>query len=167
MARSKKATAGLSKLSLEDLKVAMLRSRKKMNALIKIRDSMEQKLAQLNSQIAEFEALFSGQSISTRRGRGAAGGLPGIRHTARGPRARRGGRGRRASAGGPPAPGTLAAALHELLKTQTLRVRDAVSALKESGYKSKAKNLRTMVNLVLSKNKHLFRKKGRGKYASI
>ncbi len=42
-----------------------------------------------------------------------------------------------------------------------------MSALKESGYKSKAKNLRTMVNLVLSKNKHLFRKKGRGKYASI
>lgn len=60
----------------------------------------------------------------------------------------------------------LNAALHDLLKGRTRCVSEAVEAVQRAGYKTHAKNFRTMVNMTLVKRKDLFRKVGRGQYTA-
>lgn len=167
MARAKRAAAGLSKLSLQDLRTEMLRRRKTINVLQKKRSVLAAKVEKIDAEINEFESVFGGSA--------AAQAGPGRRHASgkrvgrpRGTGKAVSGRGRQAVATGAEGakPGTLAGALHALLKGKTMRVKDAVVGVRQAGYKTDAANLRTMVNQALSKHTNLFQKKGRGKYTS-
>ena len=73
----------------------------------------------------------------------------------------RGGTGRR-----PRNNATLAEALHEVLKSKTMRVTDAAQAVQKAGYKTTSRSFRVQVNIALLKRKDLFKRAGRGQYTA-
>jgi hypothetical protein len=60
---------------------------------------------------------------------------------------------------------TLVEALESVLKGKSMAVTDAAAAVKASGYKTKAKDFRTVVNIALI-NSGRFRRVGRGEYTA-
>jgi len=77
------------------------------------------------------------------------------------------GRGRRAGGTGRTRPKndmTLIEALTKVLTGKTMRVVDAVEAVKKAGYKTNSNNFRTQVNIALTKGP--FKRVGRGQYTA-
>lgn len=139
-ARSKKvAGVALADLSVSVLLREVAKRQGKAAALRRRRDALARRIERIEAQI---------------RGLGGDVGK-------RGPgRPRGSGSGARRQAGG------LAAALHQMLQGRVMGVTEAAQEVVKAGYKTGAANFRTIVNAALIKHKHLFKKKGRGKYTA-
>lgn len=61
---------------------------------------------------------------------------------------------------------SLAEALHEVLKGQTMRVTDVAEAVQKAGYKTNSRTFRVQVNIALVKRRDLFKRVGRGQYTA-
>jgi hypothetical protein len=132
--------AKLAKVSVEELKKEISRRQAALPELIAQRDA-------LNCQIAELEGLgaLKPPAAQLRRKRGRKPGR----------KANRAAR-----------PGSLRSALAEALAGKgKMSVAELVAAVKAAGYKSKSKNLPTIVGMTLSQGKKQFRRVRRGVYA--
>ncbi|MCC6950300.1 MAG: hypothetical protein IT433_02515 [Phycisphaerales bacterium] len=141
---AKRTSAGLTALSIADLRREMERRQRGVGKLVRKRDALLAKAAKLDAQIAEL----AGQSTPARAGRTRGGGRSVAART------------RKANEGG------LSAALHKVLNGKTMGVTEAAKAVVAAGYKTGADNFRTIVNACLLKHKNLFRKVSRGRYTA-
>ena len=132
--------AKLARVSVDDLEKEISRRQRALPKLIAKRDT-------LNCQIAELEGLGAVKPLVARRGR-----KPGRRPGRRATRA--------------PRPGSLRSALVEAMTRKgNLSVAELTAAVRAAGYKSKSKNLPTIVGMTLSQGKKQFRRVRRGVYA--
>jgi hypothetical protein len=133
------AKAKLARVSVEDLKKEISRRQRKLPTLIAARDA-------LNRLIAELEGL--GGVKAAAHGRRKAGRRKATRRTMR-----------------PARVGSLSSTLVEVLETKgKLTVAEAAEAVLTVGYKSKSKDFRNVVSMMLSQDKR-FKRVGRGVYA--
>ena len=133
------AKAKLAKVSVEDLKKEISRRQRKLPMLIAARDT-------LNRLIAELESLGGVKPAAV--GRKKAGRRKAARKAVRPARA-----------------GSLSSALVEALKARgKLTIAEAADAVLAAGYKSKSKDFRNIVSMMLSKDNR-FRRVRRGVYA--
>jgi len=142
---AKQKSAGLSALSIGDLRREMERRQRGVGKLVRSRDALLAKAAKLEAQITEL----GGEAAPARASRGSRGGGRSVAA-----------RTRKANEGG------LSAALHKALSGKTLGVTEAAKAVVAAGYKTGAENFRTIVNACLLKHKKLFKKVARGKYTA-
>jgi len=128
----------LEKVTVEELKKEIARRQKSLAKLVAQRD-------ELNCRIAELEGLGIVAKPAAKRGR-----KPGRK------------RGRKP--GRAPQPGSLINLLVEALGAKgKLTVAEAVAAVLATGYKSKSKSFKLIVNQALAKNKR-FKRVGKGVY---
>jgi hypothetical protein len=128
----------LEKVTVEELKKEIARRQKVLAKLIAKRDA-------LNGRIAELEGLGLLAKPAAKRGR-----KPGRK------------RGRKA--GRAPQPGSLISRLVDALRAKgKLSVAEAAAAVLATGYKSKSKSFKLIVNQALAKNKR-FKRVGKGLY---
>jgi hypothetical protein len=132
--------AKLAKVSIEDLKKEISRRQAALPQLIAQRNA-------LNYQIAELETLGAAKPPAAQP-RGRRGRKPGRKAI----RAAR--------------PGSLRSALAEALACKgKMSVAELAAAIQAAGYKSKSRNLPTIVGMTLSQGKKEFRRVRRGVYA--
>ena len=132
------AKVRLANVSVEDLKKEISRRQRKLPTLIAARDA-------LNCQIAELEGL--GDVKPTAIGRRKAGRRKAVRKGVK-----------------PARKGSLSSTLVEALKAKgKVTVSEAADAALAAGYKSKSKDFRNIVSMMLSKDKR-FKRVGRGVY---
>ena len=133
----------LEKVTVEELRKEIARRQTGLAKLVAKRD-------ELNCQIAELESLGIVAKPAAKRGR-----KPG----------RKPGRPRGRKAGRAPQAGSLVSLLVEALGAKgKLSVADAVAAILATGYKSKSKSFKLIVNQALAKNRR-FKRVGKGVYA--
>jgi hypothetical protein len=132
--------AKLANVSVEELKKEISRRQKALPKLIAKRDA-------LNCQIAQLENLGAVKPPIAKHGR-----KPGRKLGRRVTRA--------------PRPGSLRSTLVEALTNKgKLSVAELTAAVQAAGYKSKSKNLPTIVGMTLSQGTKQFRRVRRGVYA--
>jgi hypothetical protein len=128
----------LEKVTVEELKKEIARRQRGLAKLVAKRDA-------LNCQIAELEGLGIAAKPAAKRGR-------------------RPGRKRGRKRGRAPRPGSLINLLVQALDAKgKLTVAQAVEAVLASGYKSKSKSFKLIVNQALAKNRR-FKRVGKGVY---
>jgi hypothetical protein len=137
---SKRSATGLRSLSVPELQHELRRRQRRLPALQRRRDRFAQRLAAIDDQISALD----GSATSGRGARGAAGHRTYARNEM-----------------------TLVDALSQVLKGKTMRVPEAVEAVKKAGYQTSATPLgfRTMVNITLGK-KDRFKRVARGQYTA-
>lgn len=155
----------LSKFSLSDLHSEMQRRQRAAGGLVKRRDALLKKLADMEASISAAGIAMDGGGMGggMKRGRGRPRkNAPGMTDgTVGGPKAR-GGRGGRRAVNDV----TLPEALAKVMAGKTMGVAEAADAVKASGYKTYSSNFRVQVNIALTKNPKLFRRVERGQYTA-
>lgn len=131
--------SSLSRLSAAELQRELERRSRSVRKLERQRDRLAAKLEDLEEKIRLMGGSLNGHA----------------------------GRGRRAGGTGRTRPKndmTLIEALTKVLTGKTMRVVDAVEAVKKAGYKTNSNNFRTQVNIALTKGP--FKRVGRGQYTA-
>lgn len=129
--------AKLDDLPLSDLQAEIRRRQKDVSGLQKKRDKLAAQLAELDSQLGMLGVPQYGMD--------GIMGVPGRRR--------------------PRNDSSLADALVNLLKDQTLSVTEAAIEVQKAGYKTTSPNFRTIVNQTLLREKRI-KRVGRGLYTS-
>lgn len=141
-------SGGLASASVGDLQRELQRRQRAGGALLRRRDALAAKLADLNQQIAAL-----GLDVPTTPLMPARRGRP---------------KGTRAAGGGrrPRNEMNLVEALQQVLKDKTMGVSEVAEAVQAAGYRTSSPNFRTIVNQALLAKKDLFRKVARGQYTA-
>lgn len=147
-------SAPLHSVSISDLQAEIARRQRSASGLVKKRERLAAKVAELDRQLATFGIEPGAAPAAQRRASTPA------RTTGTGP-GRRGPRGPRAKNSQ-----SLVEALHKAMTGRTLGVSEAAKAVLDAGYNTKSSNFRTVVNQTLLVNKDRFKKVERGRYTA-
>jgi hypothetical protein len=136
MAKKAGRRAGLSALSVGELQRELRRRQGAVGRLVRRRDRLAAKLADLDSQIGELGVSVRG------RGAGSSGGRVRPKNEMK-----------------------LVDALVKVLTGKTMSVTEVAEAVQEAGYRTSSSSFRTIVNQTLI-NSGKFKRVGRGQYTA-
>jgi len=133
-------------VSIADLQAEIARRQSNQGALIKERDQLLRRLAEIEGELNGLGALKRPVGRPRKASNGATSATPKRR-------------------GRQPREGSLPSVLAGVLAGKTMSIDEAVVAVREAGYQSSAANLKSMVNQALS-NRKLFKRVSRGMYTA-
>lgn len=158
----------LAAFSTMDLRRELEIRQSQVGGLVRERDSLARRLAEIDREIEAFGGVPAGAGGGEGAGRGVGGAMRGRRGPGRPPGRRGPGRPPGSGAGRkrPDNAMTLNEALRKVLTGRTMGVTEMAEAVQKAGYKSNSAAFRTIVNQTLIKNPRLFKKVARGQYTA-